>query len=56
MGYGCQTSTTVVWNSVYGDLNNINGANDISVIQGGGVPQSQQDYGMTADLGLKLNF
>ena len=41
---------------VYGDLNNINGANDISVIQGGGVPQSQQDYGMTADLGLKLNF
>ncbi len=41
---------------VYGDLNDINGANDISVIQGGGVPQSEQDYGMTADLGLRVNF
>ena len=41
---------------IFGDLNNINGANDISVIQGGGVPQSEQDYGMTADLGLRWNF
>jgi TonB-dependent receptor len=41
---------------VYGSLNNINGANDISVIQGGGVPQSQQDYGMTADIGIRLNL
>ena len=41
---------------VYGDINNINGANDISVIQGGGVPQSQQDYGMTADFGVRLKF
>ena len=38
---------------VYGDLNNINGANDISVIQGGGVPTSEQDYGLTADLGVR---
>ncbi|MGE5402657.1 MAG: TonB-dependent receptor [Ignavibacteriales bacterium] len=41
---------------IFGDLNNVNGANDISVIQGGGVPQSQQDYGMTADLGVRLRF
>jgi hypothetical protein len=38
---------------IYGDLNNINGANDISVIQGGGVPQSVQNYGMTADFGIR---
>lgn len=38
---------------VYMDLNNINGASDISVIQGGGVPTSYQDYGMTADVGLR---
>ncbi len=38
---------------IYGDLNNINGANDISVIHGGGVPQSVQNYGMTADLGIR---
>ena len=38
---------------IFGNLNNINSANDISVIQGGGVPQSQQDYGMTGVLGLR---
>lgn len=38
---------------VYGSLNNINGAKDISVIQGGGVPRSQQSYGMTAELGVR---
>lgn len=38
---------------IFGDVNNINGAKDISVIQGGGVPQSMQDYGMTADLGIR---
>jgi TonB-dependent receptor len=38
---------------IYGDINNINGANDVSVIHGGGVPQSIQNYGMTADLGLR---
>ncbi|MDR3625292.1 MAG: TonB-dependent receptor [Ignavibacteriaceae bacterium] len=41
---------------VYGDLNNINGADDVSVIQGGGVPTSEQDYGMTADFGIKVNL
>ncbi|MHB8579803.1 MAG: TonB-dependent receptor [Ignavibacteriaceae bacterium] len=41
---------------IYGDLNNINGANDISVIQGAGVPQSEQDYGMTADVGLRWSL
>ncbi len=38
---------------IFGDLYNINGANDISVIQGGGVPQAVQNYGMTGDLGLR---
>ena len=41
---------------IFGDINNINGAKDVSVIQGGAVPQSEQDYGMTADLGLRVNF
>jgi TonB-dependent receptor len=42
---------------VYGDINNINKANDVSVIQGGGgIPTSEQDYGMTADLGIKWRF
>jgi TonB-dependent receptor len=41
---------------LYGDLNNINGSNDVSVIQAGSVPQSQQDYGMTGDLGVRINF
>jgi TonB-dependent receptor len=42
---------------VYGDANNINGADDISVIQGGGgIPTSEQDYGLTADFGIKWKF
>jgi len=42
---------------VYGDLNNLNSANDVSVIQAPtGVPTSQQSYGLTADLGLRWNF
>lgn len=42
---------------IYGDLNNINGAKDVSEIQGGaGVPRSLQDYGMTADLGIRFKF
>ncbi len=41
---------------IYGDMNNINGANDISVIQGADVPVSEQDYGMTADIGLRWNL
>jgi len=42
---------------IFGNINNMNGARDISVIQGGaGVPQSEQDYGLTADFGIRLNF
>lgn len=41
---------------VYFDMNNINGENDISTIQGNGFPSSEQDYGMTADLGVRLSL
>jgi len=39
---------------VYGNLNNLNSAHDVSVIQAtAGVPRSQQNYGMTAELGVR---
>jgi len=41
---------------IYGDINNINGAKDVSVIQGGGVPTSEEDYGLTADLGIRVKL
>lgn len=42
---------------LYGNLNNIGGAKDVSVIQGGTqVPISIQDYGMTANLGLRVEL
>jgi TonB-dependent receptor len=42
---------------VFGNLNNINGAKDVSVIQAvTGVPKSQQDYGLTADFGIRLKL
>jgi TonB-dependent receptor len=42
---------------VYGDINNINGADDIGVVQASTkVPQTQQSYGPTADLGLRWRF
>jgi TonB-dependent receptor len=42
---------------IYGDLSNVNGESDIDVIQAStGVPQAEQDYGMTADLGLRLKL
>ncbi|MDR3627565.1 MAG: TonB-dependent receptor [Ignavibacteriaceae bacterium] len=41
---------------VYGDINNLNGANDISVLEVGGVPSSEQDYGMTADFGVRVSL
>lgn len=42
---------------LYGDLSNINSENDLQVIQAAtGVPQAEQSYGMTADLGLRVNF
>jgi len=41
---------------LFGDINNINGAKDVSIIQGGGVPISQQDYGLTADFGFRVKL
>jgi outer membrane receptor protein involved in Fe transport len=41
---------------LFGNVNNLNGAYDISVIQAGGVPTSRQDYGMTADFGIRWNL
>lgn len=42
---------------LFGDLNNINSEKDVKVIQAPtGVPQAMQDYGMTADLGLRVKF
>jgi TonB-dependent receptor len=38
------------------DLDNINGANDISLIRGSGFPTSETDYGMTGDLGLRWDI
>jgi len=46
------------WNGlqVYMDINNINGQNDINIEQGTGYPSSSQDYGMTADLGIRWSL
>ncbi len=46
------------WRGVglFGDIYNMNSANDVSIIEGGGVPESEQSYGMTAHLGLSWNF
>lgn len=42
---------------LYADLTNLNSENDVQVIQAAtGVPQSEQSYGMTALLGLRLKF
>lgn len=41
---------------VYGNINNVSGANDVSVIQARGVPISEQDYGLTADFGFRWKF
>ena len=41
---------------VFGDINNLNGAHDVSVLPIGNVPQSQQDYGLTADLGFRIHL
>jgi TonB-dependent receptor len=38
---------------LYGSLNNLNNAVDVSILQGGGVPRSEQSYGMTAELGVR---
>ena len=41
---------------VYMDLNDLNGASDIYVVQANGFPTSQSSYGMTADLGLRWSL
>jgi hypothetical protein len=38
---------------VFFDVNNINGRHDQVVVQGSKFPSSEQDYGLTADLGLR---
>ncbi len=40
---------------LYVDLNNLNGANDVQIIQAGS-PSAIEDYGFTADMGLRWNF
>ncbi|HMK38851.1 MAG TPA: TonB-dependent receptor, partial [Bacteroidota bacterium] len=42
---------------VFGDINNINNVSDLSVISApSGAGQSQQSYGLTADLGIRWSF
>ena len=39
------------------DVNNVNGASDVSVSQGAGsVPLSEQEYGLTAEFGIRWNL
>lgn len=38
------------------DINNINSARDVNINQGSNFPESEQHYGLTADLGLRLTF
>ena len=41
---------------VYFDINNLNDENDISINQGSNFPTSQEDYGLTADIGLRWHL
>jgi TonB-dependent receptor len=50
---------TLPWFGIqlYGDINNINAVSDLSVISAPtGASQSQQSYGLTADLGIRWHF
>ncbi len=38
------------------NLNNINGSTDVSIISGGGVPTSEQDYGLLIDFGVRVKL
>ncbi|HUI29517.1 MAG TPA: TonB-dependent receptor [Candidatus Acidoferrales bacterium] len=38
---------------IFFDLNNINSAREVSVLQGTGFPEAEQHYGMTADIGVR---
>ncbi|HEX3073276.1 MAG TPA: hypothetical protein VHP30_06650, partial [Ignavibacteriales bacterium] len=41
---------------VYGNLYNLTGVYDISVIAAGGVPRSQEEYGLVANLGMRIKI
>lgn len=41
---------------IFANINNLNKARDVTVIQGGGVPSSQQDYGLNADFGIQIKL
>lgn len=41
---------------VYLDINDLNNESDVYVVAGPGFPSSEQDYGRTADLGLRWTF
>jgi hypothetical protein len=41
---------------VYFNMNNITGANDVDINQKNSFPASEQRYGMTADLGLRMKL
>jgi hypothetical protein len=38
------------------DLNNINSARDLNINQGSSFPESEQVYGLTADMGFETTF
>lgn len=41
---------------VFFNLNNINARHDQVLVQGSQFPASEQDYGLTADLGLRWRY
>ncbi|HEX2982386.1 MAG TPA: hypothetical protein VHO28_02465, partial [Ignavibacteriales bacterium] len=41
---------------LYGDLFNITGVYDKSVIAAGGVPMTQEEYGLVANLGMRITL
>ena len=41
---------------IYGNINNITGSVDRNLVRGKGFPSSEQHYGRTADIGLRLRL
>ncbi len=41
---------------IYFDLNNLNSEEDIYLVRGSGFPNSESNYGLTADLGIRWRF
>ena len=56
--YDAQVKQDLPWSGlqVYLDLNNINGEPNIQNIQGSGFPSYEYYYGMTADLGIRMQI